>query len=233
MSPLGPFHEPTAWINRRIVLHRVLVTGFERFGKEDSNPTDKLARAFDGRSIGKSKVVGRVLPVSYRRVGTSLRLILEKEKPEVVVATGLWGGRTDMTVERIAVNVMDARIPDNDGFSPRDSPVVKGGPAAYLSTFPYTRILADMRREGVPATLSYSAGTFICNALLYHLLHYAHRYGIPRLGGFLHVPNLPEEVISKQGAFGMSKPSMSFTLMEKAVEVAVLDSLDEIEESRR
>jgi pyroglutamyl-peptidase len=233
MSPLGPFHEPTAWINRRIVLYRVLVTGFERFGKEDSNPTDRLAKAFDGKSIGKSKVVGRVLPVSYRRVGTSLRLILEKEKPEVVVATGLWGGRTDMTVERIAVNVMDARIPDNDGFSPKDSPVVKGGPTAYLSTLPYARIVADMRREGVPATLSYSAGTFICNALLYHLLHYGHRHDIPKLGGFLHVPNLPTEVVSKEGTFGMSKPSMSFTLMVKAVEVAVLDSLDEIEASRR
>jgi pyroglutamyl-peptidase len=211
----------------------VLVTGFEPFGKEDSNPTDRLTRAFDGRSIGRSKVVGRVLPVSYRRVGTSLRLILEKEKPEVVVATGLWGGRTDLTVERIAVNVMDARIPDNDGFSPRDSPVVKGGPAAYLSTFPYTRIVQDLRREGVPATLSYSAGTFICNALLYHLLHYAHRHGIPKLGGFLHVPHLPTDVVSKEGAFGMSRPSMSFLLMEKAVEVAVLDSLDFIEASRR
>ena len=209
-------------------MRRVLVTGFEPFRKEDSNPTERLARSFEGRSIGESMVAGRVLPVSYRRVGTSLRLILEKEKPEVVVATGLWGGRTDVTVERIAVNVMDARVPDNDGFSPRDSPVVKGGPAAYFSTFPYTRIVADMRRDGVPVTLSYSAGTFICNALLYHLLHYAHRHGIPKLGGFLHVPNLPTDVVSKEGAFGMSKPSMSFTLMEKAVEVAVLDSLDEI-----
>jgi pyroglutamyl-peptidase len=209
-------------------LHRVLVTGFEPFRKENSNPTERLARAFEGRSIGESMVTGRVLPVSYRRVGTSLRLILKKEKPEVVVATGLWGGRTDVTVERVAVNIMDARIPDNDGFSPKDSKVVKGGPAAYFSTFPYTRIVADMRRDEVPATLSYSAGTFICNALLYHLLHYAHRHGIPKLGGFLHVPNLPTDVVSKEGAFGMSKPSMSFTLMEKAVEVAVLDSLDEI-----
>lgn len=209
-------------------MHRVLVTGFEPFRKENSNPTERLARAFEGRSIGESMVTGRVLPVSYRRVGTSLRLILKKEKPEVVVATGLWGGRTDVTVERVAVNIMDARIPDNDGFSPKDSKVVKGGPAAYFSTFPYTRIVADMRRDEVPATLSYSAGTFICNALLYHLLHYAHRHGIPKLGGFLHVPNLPTDVVSKEGAFGMSKPSMSFTLMEKAVEVAVLDSLDEI-----
>ncbi|MGA1974421.1 MAG: pyroglutamyl-peptidase I [Conexivisphaerales archaeon] len=206
----------------------MLVTGFEPFRKENSNPTERLARAFEGRSIGESMVTGRVLPVSYRRVGTSLRLILKKEKPEVVVATGLWGGRTDVTVERVAVNIMDARIPDNDGFSPKDSKVVKGGPAAYFSTFPYTRIVADMRRDEVPATLSYSAGTFICNALLYHLLHYAHRHGIPKLGGFLHVPNLPTDVVSKEGAFGMSKPSMSFTLMEKAVEVAVLDSLDEI-----
>lgn len=206
----------------------MLVTGFEPFRREDSNPTERLARAFEGRSIGESMVAGRVLPVSYRRVGTSLRLILEKEKPEVVVATGLWGGRTDVTVERIAVNVMDARIPDNDGFSPKNSQVVKGGPAAYFSTLPYSRIVADMRRDEVPATLSYSAGTFICNALLYHLLHYAHRHGIPKLGGFLHVPNLPMDVVSKEGAFGMSKPSMSFTLMEKAVEVVVLDSLDEI-----
>jgi pyroglutamyl-peptidase len=215
------------------MLHRVLVTGFEPFGKEDSNPTDRLARAFDGRSIGKSGIVGRVLPVSYRRVGTSLRLILEREKPEVVVATGLWGGRTDLTVERVAVNVMDARVADNDGFSPRDSPVVRGGPAAYLSTFPCMKMVADMRREGVPATLSYSAGTFICNALLYHLLHYAHKRSTPKLAGLLHVPYLPADVVSKEGTYGMSRPSMSFALMVKAVEVAVIDGLDGIEATQR
>jgi pyroglutamyl-peptidase len=202
-----------------------LVTGFERFGKEYSNPTERLARSFDGRTVGGEKIVGRVLPVSYRKVGTSLRLILDKEKPDVVVATGLAGGRTDVSVERVGVNAMDAQIPDNDGFSPHDAAVVKGGPAAYLSTFPCSKIVEDLRGKGVPATLSYSAGTFICNALLYHLLHYAQRRGIPKKAGFLHFPYLPTDVVSRESPFGMSKPSMSFPLMEKAVEVAVLDCL--------
>jgi pyroglutamyl-peptidase len=118
---------------------------------------------------------------------------------------------------------MDARIPDNDGFSPKDAAVVEGGPAAYLSTFPCSRIVEDLRGKGVPATLSYSAGTFICNALLYHLLHYAQGRGIPKKAGFLHFPYLPTDVVSKESILGMSKPSMPFPLMEKAVEVAVLD----------
>jgi pyroglutamyl-peptidase len=212
-------------------LHRVLVTGFEPFGKEDSNPTAKLANAFDRRRIGESRIVGRVLPVSYRRVGTSLRLLLEEEEPDVVVATGLWAGRTDLTVERVAINVMDARIPDNDGYGPRNAAVVRGGPAAYLSTFPCTKIVTDMKEEGVPATLSYSAGTFICNSLLYHLLHHSHKHAIPKLAGFLHVPYMPEQVVSKEGSSGMSRASMSFALMEKAV--AVRDSLEEIKRNRR
>jgi pyroglutamyl-peptidase len=206
-------------------LGKALVTGFEPFGKELGNPTEELAKVFDGRRVGHCVVVGEVLPVSYRRVGRRLHEALESEKPDVVVSTGLWGGRTDVTVERVAVNVMDARIPDSEGFSPKDSPVVKGGPAAYLSTFPYAKILADLKKAGVPVTLSYSAGTFICNALLYHLLHESERSGIPRIAGFIHVPNDPDSVTSKEGSFGMSRPSMSFELMEKAVELAVQDSL--------
>jgi len=205
-------------------LGKVLVTGFEPFGKEKANPTEKLARTLDGRCIGGFEVVGAVLPVSYRRVGESLREVLAKEEPDVVVATGLWGGRTDISVERVAVNVMDARIPDNDGFSPRDSPVVRGGPAAYLSTFPYAKILSDLRKAGVPATLSYSAGTFICNALFYHLLHQSNRTGLPKLAGFLHVPNEPEAVVAREGSFGMSKPSMSLELLQEAVGLAVRDT---------
>ncbi len=203
---------------------KILVTGFEAFGKDRSNPTERLARAFDGKRIGGFEVVGEVMPVSYRRIGVSLRKSLDREGPDAVVATGLWKGRTDVTVERVAVNVMDARIPDNDGYRPKDSPVVRGGPAAYLSTFPYHEILAHLREAGVPSTLSYSAGTFICNALLYHVLHESAKRGIPRLAGFLHVPNDPRSVTLKEGAFGMSKPSMSFELMETAVRVALQDT---------
>jgi pyroglutamyl-peptidase len=213
-------------------MNKALVTGFEPFGKDDSNPTEKLARVFDGRMLGGFDVVGEVLPVSYQRVGKSLRQVLAKEKPEVVIATGLWAGRTDVTVERVAVNIMDARIPDNDGYRPRDSVVIRGGPAAYLSTFPHACIMADLRKARIPATLSYSAGTFICNALLYHLLHVSERSHLPVLGGFLHVPSDPESVSIKEGAFGMSKPSMSFETMEKAVEVAVSDAIAAVKGGR-
>jgi pyroglutamyl-peptidase len=206
-------------------LGKVLVTGFEPFGKEKSNPTEKLAKAFDGSRISSFEVVGAVLPVSYRRVGNSLREILTREGPDAVVATGLWAGRTDVTVERIAVNVMDARVPDSDGFSPKDSPVVRGGPAAYLSSFPYSKILSDLRKAGVPATLSYSAGTFICNALLYHLLHQSHKTGLPQLAGFLHVPNEPRSVVAREGSFGMSRASMSFELVRDALSIAVKDTV--------
>ena len=211
-------------------MHRVLVTGFERFGDEDSNPTDRLARSLDGKTVGGEEVAGKVLPVSYRKVGTSLRLILERERPDVVVATGLAGGRADVSVERVGVNVMDARLPDNDGFSPHDVPVVKGGPAAYLASIPCSKIVEDLRGRGIPAVLSYSAGTFICNALLYHLLRHAKGRGIPKKAGFLHFPYLPIDVASKESAFGVSKPSMSYALMEKAVEVAVRDSLHALAE---
>ncbi len=203
---------------------KILVTGFEPFGGERNNPTERLAKAFDGREIGGFEVVGRIFPVSYRRVGKRLSETLAAVKPDAVIATGLWGGRTDVTVERVAVNVMDARIPDNDGFRPKDAAVVKGGPAAYFSTIPCDRILVDLRKAGVPATLSYSAGTFICNALLYLLLDQAGKRSAPMLAGFLHVPNDPLSVTTGAGSYGMSKPSMSFDTLERAVSIAVKDT---------
>ncbi|HVP23922.1 MAG TPA: pyroglutamyl-peptidase I [Conexivisphaerales archaeon] len=204
---------------------RALVTGFEPFGKEESNPSQKLAEAMDGARIGDYDVAGVVLPVSYRRVGASLGEALESEAPDVVISTGLWAGRTDVTVERVALNVMHARIPDNDGYEPKDSPVVRGGPAAYLSTFPYAAILEDIREAGVPATLSYSAGTFICNALLYHVLHQSKTKGVPLVAGFLHVPNDPASIVYREGHFSMSRASLPFDLMEKAVRLAISDSI--------
>jgi pyroglutamyl-peptidase len=213
------------------MLRKVLVTGFEAFGKEKTNPTAKLAAGLDGKRVLGSRIVGVVLPVSYRRVGESLRTALDEHKPDVVLGTGLWGGRSDVTVERVGINLMNARMPDNDGFLPKDVPIIAGGPAAYFSSLPHRKIIEHLRKAGIPATASYSAGTFICNALLYHLMNASAREGVPRIGGFLHVPNEPAEVALREGAFGMSKPSMALPLMQKAVEVAIIESLGALSRS--
>jgi len=171
---------------------RVLVTGFDPFGGERINASLEAVRRLPAR-IGTLEIATATLPTSYSRSLPALEAAIARARPELVLCVGQAGERAALCVERVAVNVQDARIPDNDGAQPADTPVVAGGPAAYLATLPVRAAVAALHAEALPAELSMSAGTFVCNHVFYGLMHLAATRGHAFRGGFLHVPCLPQQ----------------------------------------
>ena len=161
---------------------RLLVTGFELFGGAASNPSADLV----GRLAGE--VATAVLPVELEPLPGLVAELLARHQPSHVVCLGLSARAGGLLVERVGLNLVDARIPDNAGRQPVDQPVVPGGPAAYFSTLPVKAVRAAVRGVNVPAELSLSAGTYVCNALLYQVLHHAAQQPEPPRCGFIHVP---------------------------------------------
>ncbi len=177
----------------------VLITGFEAFGGETINPSREIARNLHGTEIAGHEVVGALLPCVFGAAITELRRLLRVNRPTLVICLGQAGGRAAITPERVAINVDDARIADNAGAQPVDRPVVRGGPAAYFSTLPVKAIVAALRADGVPAEVSQTAGTFVCNHVFYGLMHALRRRRGVR-GGFIHVPFLPEQAAKGQAS---------------------------------
>jgi len=196
----------------------VLITGFEPFNGATLNPAWEAVRALSGWQGDGFQVITRQLPCVF---GLSTRLLLdaiEEAKPDVVIAVGQAGGRPAISVERIAINVDDAPIPDNDGWQPLDKAIVAAGPAAYFSTLPIKAIVQAMRARGVAAGVSQTAGTFVCNHVFFGLMHFTH--GLPLRAGFIHVPYLPEQVTGQPGVASMALDDIIEGL-RAAVEVAV------------
>lgn len=195
----------------------ILVTGFEAFGPHAANPSQDLAKAVDGRTVGGIAIRGAVLPVHHADAAGAVARLVDETEPLAVVHLGLAAGRARVALERVALNVMDYELPDAAGFQVRGEPCVPGGPAAYLSTLPLASILAALTAEGVPAYLSGTAGTYLCNQTMYTTLHrLALRRSAARCG-LLHVPLLPAQVAEA----GLEQPSMDFGLLLRAVEVAL------------
>jgi len=210
----------------------VLLTGFEPFGGEKTNPSGEIARALDGRVLLGRRVTGAVLPCVFGAANVELRRLVRAVRPELVICLGQAGGRAEVTPERVAINVDDARIPDNAGAQPVDVRIVARGPAAYWSTLPIKAIVEALREHGIPAAVSQTAGTFVCNHVFYGLMH-ALRHGSGRAlrrrrgarGGFIHVPFLPEQT--------KSDPSLPLATMQRAVELAIETSLKRRRDVRR
>ena len=185
---------------------KILVTGFEPFGGEDINPSWEAVRQL--RAPEGTELVRLRLPVVFREAGELLAAALRREQPDLVLCIGQAAGRAAITPERLGVNLMDAAIPDNTGFQPREEPVIPGAPAAFFARLPVKELAEAIRAAGVPAQVSNSAGLFVCNALLYRLL-YEMETGYPHMrGGFLHVPCLPEQA----ARLGKEKPLPSLEL---------------------
>jgi pyroglutamyl-peptidase len=177
----------------------VLLTGFEPFAGELINPSGEIARQLHGAEIGGHRVVGALLPCVFGAAVTELKKQIRAAKPALIVCVGQAGGRTEITPERVAINVDDARIPDNAERQPVDRPIVRGGPAAYWSTLPIKAIVAKLRQRDIPAAVSQTAGTFVCNHVFYGLMHELRRQRKIR-GGFIHVPFLPEQAKAGQAS---------------------------------
>lgn len=197
----------------------VLITGFEPFDGERVNPSWEVVSRLDNAVIAGCRVVARQLPCVFGESLTVLNAAIDSLSPALVLAVGQAGGRVDITVERVAINVDDARIPDNRGRQPVDEPVMQGGPAAWFSTLPIKAIVQEMRNAGIPASVSQTAGTFVCNHVMYGLLHKLHDLQDVK-GGFIHIPYMPEQAAAHPGA-----PSMAAETVRHALEIAIATAL--------
>jgi pyroglutamyl-peptidase len=171
-------------------MQTVLLTGFEPFDNDLVNPSWEAARQLDGVQLGEgARIVAHCLPCAFATAGEHLARLISELNPAMVIATGLAPGRSEMSIERVAININDARIPDNLGQQPIDTPVVAGGPAAYFSTLPIKAMVKALRDAGVAAAVSQTAGTFVCNQVFYLLQHRLVEAGVR--SGFIHVPSAP------------------------------------------
>jgi pyroglutamyl-peptidase len=173
-----------------------LVTGFAPYGGRGRNPALDIAVALDGSTIADVPVVGRLLPVSLAEIANAAERLLDELQPCVVVSIGLWPGEAVVRIERAALNLADFDIPDNEKCLARDEPIFRNGSAAKFATVPVRKIEAALLSVGIPARISSSAGTFLCNACLYSFLSAAEAKPETRGCGFVHVPYLPEQVAS-------------------------------------
>ncbi len=195
----------------------ILVTGFEPFGGETANPSEQLAKAVDGREIAGCAIRSATLPGHHEDAAAAVIELHGTLEPATVLHLGLAGGRARIALERIAVNVMDFTIPDNAGRRATGEPCVIDGPAAYLTTLPLRPMLAALTADGIPAYISDTAGTYLCNQTLYTSLHAVATRGRRARVGFIHLPLLPSMV----AASGLDQPSMDFALMLRAVEITL------------
>jgi pyroglutamyl-peptidase len=196
-------------------MQKVLITGFEPFGGERVNPSWEVVKQLNDMELAGARIIARQLPCVFGAALEALNAAIDEVQPVMVLAIGQAGGRTDITIERVAINVDDARIPDNQGQQPIDEPIVESGPAAYFSTLPIKAIVDSMREAGIPASVSQTAGTYVCNHVMYGLLHRLNSQQAIK-GGFIHIPYLPEQAAAHPGA-----PSMAATTVLFALELAI------------
>jgi pyroglutamyl-peptidase len=196
----------------------ILLTGFEPFDGDTVNPSGEVAKQLDGKAIGDCVVRSVILPVQHEAARAVVAPLLEAPGLTSVVHLGLAGGRARVSLERVAVNVMDYSRPDAHGQVLRDVACVEGGPAAYFSTLPLRKMLAALTAEGIPAAISNTAGTYLCNDVSYTTLHALAQRGLTIPAGFIHLPFLPSMVV----AHGLEEPSMDLPVMARAIEIALL-----------
>ncbi|MCL2854660.1 MAG: pyroglutamyl-peptidase I [Defluviitaleaceae bacterium] len=200
-------------------MKKVLITGFEPFGGETINPSWEAVKALpdqiDGTIIKKLS-----LPVVFGKSGDMLISAINTEKPHAVICVGQAGGKASINVERIAINVDDTKTPDNEGNTPIDQPIRDGAPVAYFATLPVKSIVANLIKAHIPATISNTAGTYVCNHVMYAALHHASRHHPTFQAGFIHIPYLPAQVLEKPAT-----PSMSLDNVVKALEIIIRSTI--------
>ncbi len=205
---------------------KILLTGFDPFGGETVNPAFEAVKLLPG-TIAGAQIVKQELPTQFLRSGQVLEAALREHKPDVVICVGQAGGRAAITPEKVAINLMDGRIPDNAGYQPVDVPIRADGKTAYFSTLPVKAMVQRMRGAGIPAAVSYTAGTYVCNAVMYNLLYLLDREFPGVRGGFIHVPYAMEQAVDKpQGT-----PSMDLHQIARGLELAVAAVIENDEDA--
>ena len=195
----------------------VLASGFEPFNGQAINPSWQCLHAIRADEFINVSLHKVQLPVARARAANKLIELIDDNHPDIVLMFGEAGGRSEVTPERVAINVDDYDIPDADGMVPCDEPIVAKGESAYFSTLPIRTMVEALRHAGVPAAISNSAGTYLCNHVFYHAMRALHGLGRATLAGFVHLPRLPQQCYA-QGAF---TPSLDAQIMQRAVSVCI------------
>lgn len=194
---------------------KILVTGFDPFGGENINPAYEVVKKLS-ENIGGAEVIKLQIPTAFNK---SLENTIEKIKevnPDFVLNIGQAGGRFDITVERVAININDARIPDNLNQQPVDVKIDESGENAYFATIPIKSIVEMIKSKNIPASISNSAGTYVCNNVMYGVLNYIHKNNLNIQAGFIHIPFLFQQIIDKKNS-----PAMDLHTMVIAIETAI------------
>lgn len=192
---------------------KILLCAFDPFGGESINPALEAVKAVkvDGIELVKAEI-----PTVFYKSLEKATAIIDEIAPDAVIMIGQAGGRANVTPERVAINISDANIDDNEGNRPSDEPIEVGAPAAYFSTLPIKKIVEKLKEENIPAAVSNSAGTFVCNHLMYGVLNHIAKKGLKTVAGFIHIPYLPEQTVNKE-----NMPSLPLEVSAKAIEIAV------------
>lgn len=195
---------------------KVLITGFDPFGGESVNPAYEAVKLLPETICG-AEVIKLEIPTVYTKAGQTVEAAIEEHQPEVVLCIGQAGGRSSIQIEKVAINLAEARIKDNEGNQPSDEPIHEDGENAYFTNLPCKAVVNELRKNNIPAHISYTAGTFVCNDVMYHVLYLIDKKYTNMRGGFIHVPYVLEQVIDKpQGTCAMSVETIA-----KGLELAI------------
>lgn len=200
---------------------KLLLTAFDPFGGDKVNPALEAVKLVNSR-VGSFDITKLEIPTVFGKSIATVKQELERNRYDVVLCIGQAGGRFDVTPERVAINIDDARIPDNEGNQPIDTPIFADGAPAYFSTLPVKAMVQRIRAAGLPASVSNSAGTFVCNHIMYGVLYLLHQQYPDTKGGFIHVPFIPSQVANRPTA----APCLSMIDIAAALEAAIL-AIDE------
>lgn len=203
----------------------IMITGFDPFGGEAVNPAYEAIRLLPDE-IGGAQIVKLEVPTVFGKAGEAVKEGIQKYQPDVVICVGQAGGRSGMSVEKVAINFQDARIADNEGNQPIDQVIEEDGQTAYFATVPVKAMVANMRKNGIPAFVSYTAGTFVCNELMYALLYLLDRNYPHIRGGFIHVPFAMEQTVDKPNG----TPAMALSVIAKGLEYSILAVMEHQED---
>ena len=195
---------------------KVLVTGFDPFGGEKINPAFEAVKLLPD-TIAGAQIIKLEIPTVFTRSADVVEKAIKEHQPDIVIDVGQAGGRSCMTVEKVAINLAEARIPDNDGEQPLDELLRADGETAYFATVPVKAMVENMREHGIPAHISYTAGTYVCNAVMYNVLYLLDKKYPGVRGGFIHVPFESGQVVDKANG----TPFMSLEMIAKGIEYSI------------
>ncbi|MEB8171546.1 pyroglutamyl-peptidase I [Macrococcus caseolyticus] len=199
-----------------ILLKRVIVTGFDAFGEETINPSFEAVQGLPDTIMG-AEIIKQQLPTVFQQSAEQLKATIMKNFPDIVICVGQAGGRDKISIEQVAINLIEARIPDNAGVQPSGIPIHEDGSNAYFSNLPVKAMFKSIQDHEIPAEISYSAGTFVCNEIMYQLLYMIQNEFPSIRGGFIHVPFAPEQTDIQ--------PSMPIATVTEALQLAIEEAL--------